>query len=120
MVTPEGTACEGLTGETAWGTVDEGVDPRVHGQRRPEPCDLTGVSKGMQVSLCLLNLWTQTARGSRAGALATFQEMSCISGCGLGRCACQGSLNSEAFTFILLYLLMWLFMAFVIIKNIQI
>lgn len=116
-MTPEGTACEGLRGRQRGEQQTRAWIPRGHGQRRPEPSDLTGVSKELQVSLCLLNLWNQTARGSRAGALATFQEVSCISGCGLGPCARQGSLNSEAFTFILLYLLMWLF---IIIKNIQI
>lgn len=112
VVTPEGKACAGLRGRQS-ATADEGWSPRGHGRWRPEPCDLTGVSKGLQVSLCLFSLWSQTARGSRVGAgnlpgSELHQWLWCRPLCP------PRKLDSEA-SFILLHLLMGV--AFVIIRK---
>ena len=114
MVTPEGMLVKAV-GEAVWEQQAKGWIPRGHGRWRPEPCDLTGVLKGLQVSLCLFNLWSQTARGSRVGGPGNPPGGE-LRQWPWSRPLCPPrKLISEAFTFILLYLLMC--MALVIIKK---
>lgn len=111
-MTPEGKHVQAL-GETVWNS-RRGWILRGHGRWRPEPCDLTGVSKGLQVSLCLFSSWSQTARGSRVGA-GNLPGSELHQWLWFALCPPREA-GQEASTFILLHLLMCV--AFVNYKKI--